>query len=291
MATEVLSIYVLAMGSVGAAALVAFPAAQRLWERWTRLSDAYHRAKAEKATRALEDIFIEVTPSRLKRVYALGPLAAGLTVFFVFKSIWLALAGAVLGIVLPDLWVRQAKARRNNKFRSQLVDALFVLSSSLKAGLSLIQALEVVHEEMGPPISQEFGLMIKAHRLGRTFEEVLQHLNERMPFEEVNLMTTTLLVGRETGGGVTSIISQLITTIREKRKLTEKTSTLTLQGRLQAYIMSALPVAFVAVIKTFNPHYFDPLLGTELGKSLILLAVVLWVIGMVVLLRLCKVEI
>jgi tight adherence protein B len=133
--------------------------------------------------------------------------------------------------------------------------------------------------------------MIKAHRLGRTFEETLQHLNERMPSEEVNLMTTTLLVGRETGGDVTTIIGQMITTIREKRKLTEKISTLTLQGRVQAYIMSALPVGFAALIKTFNPQYFDPLLGTAVGRSLMVLAVALWLVGMVVLLRMCKVEI
>lgn len=291
MSADALALYGVTMGAAGCAAWMAFPAVQRLWERGAHASEQYQQAKAEKATEALEDLFIDVKTSRLKRLYGLAPLAAGFVIWAVFHSFWLAAAGAVAGIVLPDLWVRQARAKRNHAFRSQLVDALFIMSSSLKAGLSLIQALEVVQEEMDPPISQEFGLMIKAHRLGRTFEEVLQQLDERMPCEEVNLMTTTLLVGRETGGDVTGIITQLITTIRDKRKLLEKTSTLTLQGRLQAYIMSALPVGFVTIIQTFNPTYFNPLLGTALGRSLIVLAVMLWVVGMVVLLRMCKVEI
>ena len=288
---QLVAVYGLTMGSIGVAAGVAYPAVEELWTRGARLAGRFQQAKAERATRTLDEIFIEVKPGRLKRLYALGPLAAGLVVYILFKNVWLALGGAVLGLVLPDLWVRQVRSRRHAKFHAQLVDALFVISSSLKAGLSLIQAMEVVESEMGPPISQEFGLMIKAHRLGRTFEESLRSLNERMNSEEVNLITTALLVGRETGGDVTTIIGQLITTIREKKKLTEKTKTLTLQGRLQAYIMSALPVGFVLVIKTFNSHFFDPMVGTGLGRSLIVLAVVLWVMGMAVLLRLCKVEI
>lgn len=291
MAAETLALYGVTMGAAGCAAWMAFPAAQRLWERWAQASGRYRQAKAEKAAEALEDIFIEVKTSRLKRLYAAAPLIAGLVLWCVLQNLWLAVAGALLGIVLPDLWVRLARFRRNEKFRSQLVDALFIMSSSLKAGLSLMQALEVVDEEMDPPISQEFGLMVKGHRLGRTFEEVLQQLDARMPCEEVNLMTTTLLVGRETGGDVTGIITQLITTIRDKRKLLEKTRTLTLQGRLQAYIMSALPIGFVLLINSFNPHYFDPLLETGVGKSLIVVAVALWLVGMTLLLRMCKVEI
>ena len=133
--------------------------------------------------------------------------------------------------------------------------------------------------------------MVKAHRLGRTFEESLQSLGERMPSEEISLITTALFVGRDTGGDVTTIIAQLVTTIREKKKLLDKTNTLTLQGRMQAYIMSALPVGFAAVIRTFNPHFFDPLVGTSLGKSLIVLAVMLWLGGMIILIKMCKVEI
>ena len=288
---QLAAVYGLTMGSIGVAASVAYPAVEELWWRMAGLAERFGQAKAERAGRTLDEIFVEVKADRLKRLYALGPLAGGLAAYLLFRSVWLAIGGAVLGLVLPDLWVRQVRAMRHARFHAQLVDALFIISSSLKAGLSLIQAMEVVESEMGPPISQEFGLMVKAHRLGRTFEESLRSLNERMQSEEVNLITTALLVGRETGGDVTEIIGRLIATIREKKKLTEKTKTLTLQGRLQAYIMSALPVGFVLVIRTFNSHYFDPMLGMGLGRSLIVLAVLLWLGGMVILLKLCKVEI
>ena len=286
-----LVLYGLVMGSAGVAGSVAFPAVQQLWARWTELSDQYRDAKAVKATKALDEIFVDVQTHRLKMAYGLAPLLLGGTVFVLLKNLWLTLLCAAAGAILPDLWVRYVKARRTIKFHSQLVDSLFIVSSSLKAGLSLIQALEVVQEEMTPPISQEFGLVVRAHRLGRSFEEALQTLNDRIPSDEVNLITTALLVGRETGGDVTEIIGQLITTIREKKKLTDKSRTLTLQGRMQAFIMSVLPIGFATLIKIFNPHYFDPLLQTGVGRMLIMIAVILWVCGVLVLRKFCKVEI
>ena len=71
----------------------------------------------------------------------------------------------------------------------------------------------------------------------------------------------------------------------------DKVSTLTLQGRLQAYIMSILPVAFAGFVQTFNPHYFEPLLNDAKGPTILMTAAGLWVVGMLLLFRLCKVEI
>jgi len=166
-----------------------------------------------------------------------------------------------------------------------------MLSSSLRAGLSLTQAFEQLEAEMPPPLSQEFGLMMKAHRLGRTLEEALQGLNARIPCEEMNLITVAVLVARETGGDISNILDQLIDTIRERSKLSEKVKTLTTQGRLQAYIMSILPLAFFMFVRTFNRDHFSVMLEEPLGQMLLLLAVVLWAVGMILLFRLSKVEI
>ena len=133
--------------------------------------------------------------------------------------------------------------------------------------------------------------MIKAHRLGRPLEEAFRLMNDRMSCEELNLMTTAMLVARETGGDVTRMINHLVGTIREKKKLNDKLKTLTLQGKLQSYIMSILPVAFAGVIKTFNPGYFDLMMQDRMGNLLLMLAVVFWLFGMFLLFRLSRVEI
>lgn len=288
---QILQLYGLAMSSAGAGAVALYPTIVKLIERWTQPIADYQEVKVNRASRLLEDIFMDVKPTWLRIAYGVGPIAVGLVALVLFHNLVMAMIASIAGIVLPDIIVKQIKTTRLNKFRGQLIDALFVLSSSLKAGLSLPQAFEVVESEMAPPASQEFGLMLKAHRLGRTFEESLHHLNERMPCEEVDLVTTALLVARETGGDVTTIISQLIVTIREKKKILDKVKTLTIQGKLQAYVMSGLPIGFAVFIKTFNPTYFNPLLHNPIGHMLIAVAVLLWVFGMILLIKLSKVDI
>ena len=288
---QVLLIYGLVTVAAVLAAIAAFPAVWRIFSHSVTTMEQYQKTRVDQATKALDDIFIDVKPRWLNAAYGLGPAAVGIAVLVLFHSALLAVVGAVAGILLPDLYVRQTRALRKERFRGQLVDALFMLSSSLRAGLSLTQAFEILESEMPPPASQEFGLMMKAHKVGRTLEEAMQRLNQRMACEEMNLITTAVLLARETGGDVTTIINQLITTIREKRKLSEKVGTLTLQGRLQAYIMSFLPVGFAVLVRAFNKAYFDPLLQEPVGKVLIMTAAGLWFVGMILLLRLSKVEI
>lgn len=291
MSAAELVVYGLALVSAIAAAAAVSPMLLRLFTRSVSTVEQYQQERVDQAAKALDEIFVEVKPAWLKMAYGLGPLLAGVAGFLLFNSVMAAVVGAVLGLVLPDLWVRQRRAARKRKFRSQLVDAMFMLSSSLRAGLSLTQAFEVLESEMPPPASQEFGLMMKAHKVGRTLEESLARLNQRMACEEMHLVTTAVTVARETGGDLTTIVNTLIGTIRDKRKLAERVSTLTLQGRLQAYIMSGLPMLFAGFVLTFNPRYFDPLFTAPSGKTVIAVAVGLWAIGMVLLLRLSKVEV
>ena len=285
-----LLIYGLTVGSAGCAAVVAYPLLTRAWVRAAGRVETYQQGRVERTTKVLEEIFVEVPPTWLKVAYGVGPIVAGLVAFLLTNQWWIALIGVIGGLLLPDGWVRWKRGARQRAFQAQLIDALFIFSSSLRAGLSLTQSFEQLETEMPPPTSQEFGLMMKAHRLGFTIDEALQRLNQRMPSEELNLVTTAVLVSRETGGDITGIITQLVGTIRERKKLTSKVSTLTLQGRLQAYIMSALPLLFVAFIRSFNPHYFDLLLENPTGKTCVIAACGLWIVSMFLLFKFSKVE-
>ena len=281
----------LAMGSAGGLGLMAFPVATRCWTGLAGRIEQFRQAKVDTTRKVLDDLFLEIEPRWLKVAYGVVPLGIGLAVFLLTTQIILALIGMVFGLLAPDLWVRASRAMRRRRFGAQLVDALFMLSSSLRAGLSLPQAFEQLESEMIPPASQEFGLMMKGHRLGLTLEEALHRLNERMPSDELRLVTTAVLVARETGGDVTTIIHQLITTIRERKKLEEKVKTLTMQGKLQAYIMSALPILFLVAMQAMNTQYFDLLLHEPSGQMILLGAFVLWLVGMLLLMRLSKVDI
>lgn len=247
------------------------------------LTDRLHRAQAKKVSQAekqLEEMFVLVKPEKLFLYYTLSPLVLAGSIFFLFNQPVLALIAGGIGFILPALIIKLMEQKRKQKFLSQLVDGLMIISSSLKGGLSLLQAIEVLVEEMPAPISQEFGLILRENKIGLTLEESLRRLNERLNLEELSLMISSVLVARETGGDLTKVFSRLSTTIRDNRKLKENIRTLTLQGRLQGMIMSILPFMFVWWVLTFNRHHFDIMLNTEQGKTLLLIAVVLQVVGL-----------
>ncbi len=290
MTQDELVTYGLAICSAACIAVSVQPLVARIWGLTAGRFRKYQKLKVDQASKELDDIFMDIKPAGLKVAYGVVPIALGLIAYATFHTIWLALPGVAIGIIIPDLWLKYTKHVRRQKFQNQLVDSLFILSSSLKAGLSLMQAFEQLALEMTAPASQEFGLVIKAHRLGRTLEGALEGLNNRIQSDELRLVTTAILLARETGGDITHIIQQLITTIRERKKLYDKVMTLTVQGRMQAYIMSILPVAFAFFVRSFNANYFDQMLSDHVGQLMMAAAVVLWIVGIILLQIMSKVE-
>jgi len=282
--------YSLACGSAGYLAYAVYPGFSAVSQRLLGQLERHQVEKAGKAAKVMDDMFMDVKPAWLTLSYRLAPFIGVAVVYLIWNNIFVALLGAVVAMILPDFMVKHAAIQRRKAFAAQLVDVLFMLSSSLRAGLSLTQAFEILESEMSPPSSQEFGLMIKAHRVGVPLEDALQGLNQRMVCEEMNLITTAVLMARATGGDVTKVINQLITTIREKRKLDDKVKTLTLQGKLQAVIMSGLPIIFAVFVRSSNPGYFDLLLHDKLGNTLLFVAIGLWIVGVIILVKVSKVD-
>jgi tight adherence protein B len=188
--------------------------------------------------------------------------------------------GLIISLMIPPFIAKFMKARRDRKFAAQLVDGLMILSSSLRGGLSFLQSLEVLQEEMPSPISEEFGLVVRETKMGVSIDEALENLNKRMPSEELELFISSVLVARETGGDLTKVFARLISTIRERTKLKEAIATYTLQGKIQGIIMSILPIVFVLWVRKFNPEHFDIMLQSNAGRALLVVAVFLEIIAL-----------
>ena len=272
--TLFLLIILLVAGSIVLLTLVFAPPLEGRVKDW-QVKKEQHVAKE------LDNMFsYDRTPKSIVRFYFILPPLFGIIGFIIFQSVLFAIIGVFLGLFIPNLILKIRNVRRKQKFNNQILDAIMILSSSLKGGLSLLQALEVLVEEMPAPMSQEIGLVGRENKMGITLEESLRRLGKRMNMEELNLVINSVLVARETGGDLTKVFSRLTVTIRDNRKLKENIKTLTLQGRLQGIVMSILPIVFVLWVWNFNRHHFDNMLQTEAGRVLLIVAVVLQVVGM-----------
>lgn len=251
----------------------------------------WHKRRLEKFNPKLDNMFIQIPSKKLLIIDICCPLIAGTVVYYVTKKSLFGLLAALAGLVLVGLIVKRMEALRRARFSGQLVDGLMLLSGSLKAGLSLVQSLEALVEEMPPPISQEFGLLLRENRMGVPLEDCLVKLKNRMSSEDLDMIVTAILVARETGGNLTTIFSNLVISIRERNRLLGRVRALCVQGKLQGRIMMALPVVFAYGVYRFDPNFFTTLLNDPLGKTLIGYAVVSEILGIFFIQRLSKIEI
>lgn len=249
------------------------------------------KARMEKAARQLDQMFIFTEKRRLFPIFTVTPLSLGILGFILMRNPIAIAVGVLVGLALPKAIIKLMSLRRRSKFESQLVDGLMLLSSSLRAGMSLIQAFEVLAEELDPPISDEFALVVRANQMGVTLQDCLVNLKKRIPVEDLDLITTAINISRETGGDLTEIFGQLVFTMREKRKLEDRVKALTVQGRLQGVIMGILPIAFGIFIYFVNPANFNLLLTDKLGQMLLTWAVISEAIGLILIKKLSRVEV
>ncbi|MFA5411451.1 MAG: type II secretion system F family protein [Candidatus Omnitrophota bacterium] len=246
----------------------------------TRVKD-WQVKKEEYVAKELDNLFsYDKSPKAIVSLYFILPPLFGLIGFILSQSFLFVFIGGLIGLFIPNFILRMRNLKRRQKFNHQILDAIMILSSSLKGGLSFLQALEVLIEEMPAPMAQEIGLVVRENKMGITLEESLRRFDKRMQMEELSLVINSILVARETGGDLTKVFSRLSMTIRDNRKLKDSIKTLTLQGRLQGIVMSVLPIVFVLWVLHFNKHHFDTMLQHEVGRFLLILAAFLQLLGM-----------
>jgi len=279
-----LFIFILTFVSIGA---LTYQYAPSFIQRYTYIQDK----RIEKTATQLRGMFIFTEKRRLLLVFTLLPLALSIIGLIILRGPLGAVLGLALGFALPSIVIKSLAKKRLGDFDKQLVDGLMFISSSLKAGMSLTQAIEVVSEELPPPIGEEFSLVLKENRMGVALDDCLAHLKKRIPNEDLNLITTAISISRETGGDLTEVLAKLAFTIREKKKLEDRVKALTVQGRMQGLIMSLLPIGFSCFIYFVNPENFNIMLEDQLGRLLLMWAVVSEIIGVILIRKFCKVEV
>ncbi len=252
----------------GSVSLLAYQFIPLLFRRYSEVQ----KKRTEKAGSQLDSMFIFTEKKRLVRLFTVTPLSLGLLGLIIAQNPLGGVIGVIVGLILPPIIIKGMAAKRRNKFAAQLVDALMLLVGSLKAGMSLNQALEVLVEEMPAPISDEFALVVRENKMGVDLGDCLAHLKLRMPVEDLDLINTAIGIVRDTGGDLTEVLENLVLTIREKKKLSDRVRALTVQGRLQGYIMMVLPIAFSIFIYTINPNNFQIMLEYKFGQILLVWA-------------------
>lgn len=206
-----------------------------------------------------------------------GVIFGGIFGFIVF-SVFFSL-GMFVGLKMPGLVLGVLKKRRGEKINAQLMDALILLSNSLKSGMDIVQGFDMVSRDLRPPISDEFGLVIKNYKLGTPFEKALEGMEERVESRLLSYMVKAIVLQRQVGGNLTKIFERIVENIREESKLEEKLQAMTAQQRIQALVVGVMPWIMVGIMFVFQPETMKNFYSSKIGAVVLILCIIWIVIG------------
>ena len=187
-----------------------------------------------------------------------------------------------LVVALVFFLIRFAGRREKARFENQLPDTLTLLSTSLRAGYSLLQAVEAVAAEAPDPTAREFGRAIAEARLGRSVTEALTGITERTQSKDFDWAVMAIEIQREVGGNLAEVLGTVAGTMLQRNRIRGEIKALTAEGRISAIILGGLPFALGGFLWTSNRSYIQPLFETTggliaVGVGLLLMAAgILW---------------
>lgn len=224
-------------------------------------------------------------------------ISAGLSLF-VFIIFALATFNPVTGLLAAFLFlaadfvfVQRRVSRRLNSFQRQLADCLSLVANSLRAGFSFLQTMEIISREMEPPMSTEFERVMRDTSLGKSLDEALHDMDERVGSADFSLVVTAVLIQQQVGGNLATILDTIRETISERIRLRREIGTLTAQGRATGIILACIPIALFMFFYLTSPEFIKPLLTTSIGHLAIGAAAVMEIIGFIIITKIVDIKI
>jgi tight adherence protein B len=219
--------------------------------------------------------------------FAYVMLGAGLVVAFIASLVAsngiVLLAGFAVGLALPLAFAWREANKRVMAFDAQLPDLLMSVAASLKAGHSFKQAIQTVVEDAEDPARQEFQRVLAETSLGRSMEEALTDMADRLGSKNFSFIVTAVAIQNQVGGSLAGLFDMVADTVRQRQMFARKIRALTAMGRASAYVLVALPFFLALILTAMNRSYMSPLYTTSTGHELIIAALVMIAIGSLIL--------
>ncbi len=193
-----------------------------------------------------------------------------------------ALVGIVVGLAcmfIPYSWVRGKKNKRMYQFSEQLPDALDLMTSALRAGLSFPAALQLVAQESPEPLAQEFAVTFDEQNLGLDVKEALINLTERVESVDLRFFVTAVIIQRETGGNLAEIMESIAHIIRERFRILGDVKSRTAHGRFTGLVLSVLPVGLGLLIFMIAPDYMMTFFKDPAGQYMLVVCALMQIVG------------
>jgi tight adherence protein B len=221
----------------------------------------------------------------------ISTLLGGGILYLITGDVLFLLIGFVSGYLLPGWWITKKQRDRLNRFNQALPDMITTIIGSLRAGFSFVQSLKAVVDESDSPMKEEIETVLKEMQYGSSIDDALQELKERMPSEDLELMIQAILIQKQVGGNLATILDTIVQTIRDRNKIQRQIVTLTAQGRLSGIVIGLLPIVLGMLIYLIEPDYIGSLFRHPVGMMMLVGSVISGIIGFVLIRKITTIEV
>lgn len=242
-------------------------------------------------TRDLERAGLTLNAKEYLVMRVLVSVGLAMALMLIVPIPFLALGGLPLGFVATGFWLKRRKASRLHKMEGQLVELLQMLSSGLRAGFGLLQALESASEQTPAPLQVEIRRTLRDTAMGASVEQALTSLNERVGSPDFDIVITAILIQRAVGGNLAEILDNVAHTMRERERIRGEIRTLTSQQRMTGFVIGGIPIGLLLIFSIISPQFTSLLFTDSLGRMLLTAAAVSEVIGFAVIQKIVNIEI
>jgi len=264
--------------------------------RRSPVGDAVERALAsrgmgsEMATQ-LARADLKITVGEFMAATVILVIAAGGVAYFLKKDMVVTAGACLLGFFAPRFYVGLLRGRRMKAFSDQLGDTINLMVNGIRAGYSILQAMESVSQEMGPPIATEFGRVVQEVQFGLTLEHALSNMLRRVPSDDLDMLITAINVQREVGGNLAEVLDSISYTIRERLRIKGEIRSKTGQSRISGYMVGMVPIVLAVFIYLINPDYMGQMVTHPCGYVMLGTAVLGIVLGFVVMNKVMQIDV
>jgi tight adherence protein B len=222
-------------------------------------------------------------------------LALGLGSLLLFGLLFNWLGGLMVAAIagtIPVAILNRKKEKRRSQFLKVLPDTLQLMAGSLRAGYGVLQSIDSVAKETTGPTAEEFGRVLTEARLGMPLDLALADMANRIDNDDFRWVVLAITIQREVGGNLAELLETVAGVLREREMLRRQVRVLSAEGRLSAIVLIGLPIFLAIYLTLVNPTYIGVLVTSGLvGWSMIVVALILMLIGVIWIRRLIQIEV
>ena len=265
-----------------------------LWRNGQVVTTMVPRLAADKSLSSRMRQWLAASDLNIQPGMAVGGLllvagAASALLAIVTNSLLVGVAGAV-AMFMVAWWIVTSRTEKMAKlFDQQFVEALDLMSRSLRAGHPLSGSIHLISEEIDPPVGAIFLEIYQEQNMGISLEEAVRNGASACPQSDMRLFSASATVQMRSGGNLADMMDRLAHVVRERIRIKRRFRVLTAQTHFSKRVLLVLPVLLFLILNIVNPTYIKTLYTTTVGQILLGVGGSMFVLGIVVMNRLSRI--